>query len=451
MTTVDDKELARERLLHAALVQVFDERERPTVPLPSPARSSPARFGPARWLVAAAVLVGVAVVVGSALLREAGPAPNVADEGRPQDPEPVAPMPGEVTSDAQQLGEVPESCANLAVHFGDEPDFSLLRRFVGLRRLVVLRERRGEQGAHDYAQDDIARLLHLKDLEEIRFLTGNCVGADDVRMLAGLPKLRALQFARLDATVGAAEAIAALPQLQRLDLSLVKVGADFLRALPARLRHLGLHACPGMDAAAYAALGRLRALRSLTLTSQSDEGTCAIAGTRHRFASLGAAAFDALNGLPELRELDLDESHFDDRFMSQLPPRLEVLNLGFHVMTPSTIRDLKRLGALRDLTFHHNTRYDACAELLGALPIETLFLHGWLDDVVVGALARHATLVDVRLTVRREVPLAPLAAAPRLERVRLRLKQDLPWSWVSEQLKAFEQRSIEVTLESGGR
>src|SRR5690606_1799861 len=109
----------------------------------------------------------------------------------------------------------------------------------------------------------------------------------------------------------------------------------------------------------------------------------------------------------------------------------------------------KRLGQLRDLTCHHNSLSEDMAAVIAVLPLEQVFLHGKLDDTMVHALAAHATLQHMRLTLRSPVSLTPLLDAPRLRRLSLRYDQFAAPEAVptDEQLRAFRDRGITIEVE----
>lgn len=195
-------------------------------------------------------------------------------------------------------------------------------------------------------------------------------------------------------------------------------------------------------------MAKMQSVRSLAVMMAGIGGD-SFDGVRYENRELGQSAFDAMNKLPNLTALDLDESQFHDKFMAQLPKQLRYLRLGDHVMNPLTIAALQRLEDLQELRFNQGANNDAAVELLQSLRLKKLWLRGWLNGDVVDALANHVTVEDATLRLHgpRVIDLAGLAGAPRLRSLTLRYddrfdRGALP---TAATLKAFETRGITVT------
>lgn len=379
---------ARERLLDAALAELFGRAEAPSVHAAAARRAA---MPVARWLGAAVVALAVGVVAASWWWARAGGGALPAQEPA------QTPVPGPVTP-----GPV-----------GPPVEIDSLERLAGLPDTV------------DHLRVCVPQRASLT--------------AAHVGELARLRGLRALALIGVDLEDRAALArtLGALPRLSSLSLTIVRIDAAFFDALAALpLTELSLLACPGLDADAWRALARLRSLRSLAVTDQHG-GTCRADGATRSLGTLGEPAFVAFEALPHLTALGLDESQFDDSFLERLPLRLERLDLGDRPMSSLAIAALQRLANLEDLTVHTATHYEAAVALLGKLRLVRLDFRGWLDDGVVEALGAHPTLADLTLRLRAPVDLHRLARAPKLREVLLRCDRGVSFDAVGGVLTSF--------------
>lgn len=446
---------AEERLLDAVLVQVFghDGRDadvgRGELPAgggspnladagavvgasrPSlAARRAKARVGLRRaravrsesWLAAALIVLGVGVVTATALwLRPEHP-------GRALQDRESAPLPPVVVAqDAAALASLPAGTANLSVRLVGPAELRALLRFPRLRRLQLLPDpalpdpnRVAAWSSPEVARDHeaLTALASLGELEVLDLPFDFALHPRHLPPLRRLARLHALALAGGDVARSAlGEAIVALPALRDLRLVATPIDASFFAALGARSpRRLALHACPGFDDAAWAALGRLTALRRLEVTCQNGGGVRA-ANEQRRLGTLDESAFAAFAALPELRELLLDESQFDDRMLLRLPAALELLDLGQRPMDALAADALRRLGNLRDLTFGCGLEAAPAADLIGVLSLRRLDYRGRdLEPRLLRAIAAQPDLVELSLRIHGpDVDLSPLQMAPRLE------------------------------------
>lgn len=415
----DERHPAEERLLDAALVHVV---ARPTVVgVTRPSRPRP-------LLTAALLLFGVGVV-GTTMwsLRHGERATASA-----QDPEPApAPLPPEVLAEnGGALAALPEDTANLVLRTFGPADLAGLSRFRGLRRLSLV-STPGVAGVMpgwrpwSESSGDADALRPLGDLALLEDLQLPWDLVVQPALLQPLERSRHLRTIGLYSTICSpllADAIAVMPALRELRLSMCAVDAAFLARLaaaPRPLVSLELQGCPGLDDEAWQALGTLRTLQRLVVSSQNSEGTTAVAGKTLALRTLGEAAFAAFAALPELRELRLDESAFDDRMLLRLPGRLQVLDLGDRPMGALAADTLRRLGGLRELTFGCGLEPAPAIATLAELRLERLDYRGALTPELLRACAAQPGLRNLSLKLRRRVDLAPLAASGSLAELRL--------------------------------
>ncbi|MCK5941278.1 MAG: hypothetical protein KAI24_04840 [Planctomycetes bacterium] len=445
-----DLERASERLLDASLAEVFGGRRAGpaatpgAAALPRPARSRQP------WLAAAVALLAIATVVASALWSRDDDARQAT--GTPperQDPQP-APIPEPVPCRSpDELRTIDPATQSLLFVVRDPADLAGLARLSALRELILLNpadvDRQPWHELHE-RPDALQAIGGLARLERLQLPAQMHPSAAHVRSLAGAARLRFLQLPeRTPASDELAAALAALPSLRELRLSHVTILPGFLRALaPCGLSRLELNACPVPQPAAYAELAALDTVRHLAVRF--------LLGYSEKLPAIGTPAFEAFKRMAALEDLDLDETNFEDRFMRLLPVGLKRLRLGFHVMTPSTIADLKRLADLEELIFHHGTHHAAAVDLLGALRLKEVFLHGWTDASVLRAIAGHPTIERVTLRLRGQLDLASLAQARRLRRLHLRFGQGLMLEHEPDDraLQVLRDAGIEVSVEREG-
>src|SRR5262249_21717240 len=214
-----------------------------------------------------------------------------------------------------------------------------------------------------------AVLGDLSMLEDLEVMDGLPLTPEHLAFLRFL-KLRSLWICEVDLRSPAMiDALKMAPDLRSLRLSSAAVSADLLRALRAlRLERLDLLACRGFDDAAWPAIADLRTLRSLEITCVRSE--------MPEHQQLGDAAFDAFMALPGLLHLGLDETEFPGDLLARLPAKLESLDLGDRPMDAGAARSLRRLTALRTLTFGCGLDDDAAAAVLPSWSLERLDYRG---------------------------------------------------------------------------
>ena len=468
---MQDQDPARERLLDAALAEVLGRRNSAA---PAGRAESSARHRHSlpsgmhhRWLAVALVLLGTAAVVGIGItagpLQQAPIAASVTPRGQdpqgpiPQDPQPI-PLPTECNSVAD-LEAAASHTRNLSVKLSNPSDLEMLARFTELRVLTL----RGGDKDSIWALSDLdVTVLHplqkLRKLEQLTLPTGFALRPEHVRSLRALPALRAISVVGSHPLPdGVAIELAALPGLRELEFRMCRVTASFLEILkPVGLTHLSLGACPDLEQAELEAITAMESLQFLALTSRHGGG-CSIGGRRYTLAEMAEPEFAMINALPNLTGLDLDESHFHDRLMSQLPRQLRYLRLGDHVMQPLTIAALARLQDLEELRFHQGRHGKDAIALLQLLRLKRLWLRGWSDNELIQALAGNVTIEELTLRYRGQaaVDLAPLVKMPKLRSLCLRpdpvipgRDSNLPGPLVMRQ---FQARGIEFRVDHGDR
>ena len=89
---------------------------------------------------------------------------------------------------------------------------------------------------------------------------------------------------------------------------------------------------------------------------------------------------------------------------------------------------------------------------LGALRLEKVFLHGWLDDRVLEAIAGHPSIESVTLRLRGRVELAPLRRAKKLKELDIRFDRNVPavGDPPEDLLQALRRNGVEVSIDQGG-
>ena len=416
MTT---KTVVEERLLDLALEEAL------AAP-PAAARQWPG-------VVAAALfLCGIGVVAALLWQQRSDSTATVQEPAPAPQPEPVR------ANSPAELATLPPRTQNLEVRLVAPAELAGLRRFRDLRRLHLLppvvrpalfapdAERR------KYLEDQAAAAARFADPASFAVL-----GELSTLQVLELPHqirwtpehfafLRDLKLVELGVAVidlrpaAAIEALLVAPALRTLRFSLAAIDAALLRALePLRLERLELLACAGFDDAAWAALGSIRTLRAIEITNVR-EGTMEHDGERLAIGTMGDAAFDAFAALPALQHLGLDECEFPGDLLARLPTTLTSLDLGDRRMTWGEARSLRRLTALRALTFGNGLDEQQAAEVLPSWSLERLDYRGMVygfapQHTLLAAIAAQPRLHELRLT--RPSPranLAPLAGAPRL-------------------------------------
>jgi len=440
---------ARERLLDASLSEVFGRRESSQDSVDAVA-AAPMPWN--RLLVAAVLVLGAAVVVGSLIWSQ--PANDRAFAGKRQSIEELVPqgpgLPRTTCRTIEELEAAPADIVNLMVHLPAANDLQRLQRFTQLRELHLLGDGPGTFWTMVSGDSDVLNpLVKLQRLEKLTLPPNFALVPAHVQALAAIGTLRTFAIAGAHPlTDDLAKAIAAMPSLRELELHLTVVPASFLEHLvAAQLTSLRIEACGSLGAAEFHAISKMRSLQFVGILF-AGMGSLSMGGQRYEVHELGQTAFDALNKLPNLIALDLDESKFHDKFMAGLPKQLKYLRLGDHVMTPLTIAALQRLENLEELRFNHATKHEDAIELLHKLRLKRLWLRGWLDREIVKVLSEHLTLEHATLRLHGQAPvdLSALANAPKLRKLTLRYddRLDGPALPTAEVRKALADGGVTV-------
>ena len=414
MTT---KTVAEERLLDIALEEALEER--PTADARRPG-----------LMVAVLFLCGIGAVA-ALLWQQRHDAPTVLQEPLQK------PLPAPVRATGpDELARLPANAVNVEARLGEGAHLEGLRRFRDLRRLVILppvappSEPGGDWRGYAAAKRDamqrfadpatLAPLNSLTTLEELELRGGMPLTAAHLHFLRGLKPV-ALWLTEADLRANEmVDALLAPVTLRRLRLSGCIVGRDLLSALvKLRIEQLELLACSGLDDHAWVALRGLRELRRLEVRCLHG-GNVAFLGESLPLGTLSDAAFDAFAALPKLEHLGLDESSFPDDMLARLPERLLSLDLGDRPMDSGAARSLRRLTALRALTFGCGLDEETAAAVLPSWSLERLAYRGgqWSGKLL-GAIAAQQQLTDLALHLRSRESLAPLAKAQHLRALEL--------------------------------
>lgn len=445
MTVPTERKLAEERLLDAALEQVFaGEAAMRWPPAQAPARTP--------LLAAAIALFGIAVL--SALMWQArgvGAASAFA-----QDPAPPSPLPPELRATAaNEIAALPASTQNLVVRLISPDDVVLVTRLQELRRLQLAPASLKEVVTHAFAAEDsqrphstwdaatadfLAPLATLPKLEALELPGGLTVLPAQLTALKSAPKLRALKFVQLAAVDDAlVAALAELPHLRELQLDLVHLDAATmkrLRKLP--LEEIELSRCLDFDAAAFAELCEMKTLRAIAFgdLGRLDYYT-ATANHRAPVASWkpGPADLQRLSGLTALKRIALHNCAFTGDDLAALPGGLVELELTGTDLVADDYRTLSRFGLLRRLnlsTLSYRTgpnwgdpdarataKAKAFAAALGSLRLAQLQFSGALTPALQEQLAQQIDLTELHVTCDHLPPIGDLAKAPRLATLEL--------------------------------
>ncbi len=309
--------------------------------LPPPSAIADAIRPPRRWLVAAALVFGTAVV-GALVCWRGDLAPAPAQDAKPE------PAPVQVAS-RQEIEALPADTRAVVGQGLDDAAVTALLRLRELRSLELV------------YREAMALGLELKMAPPV---APPCITGRSFGTLAQLGKLRVLRLRGAHAITesfplgGSAEDAAAitattlgelarLPLLEELALSHFDVPSYALATLPRlqSLRRLDLTANYGVDATAVAALSRCTGLEVLTLRA------C---------MTLPAAAIGQLSALPRLRELDVGDidgmawrsspgEFFGPATAAWLADARTRANAGVCGVTDAALRSLAAAPALRCL------------------------------------------------------------------------------------------------------
>jgi len=429
MTTNGTLHPAEERLLDAALDQVFVERRLATAPRRD-ARSP---------LVAAFVLLGLGVVVTVAWLARS---PSRSEAQEPA----VAPMPPEVEGDERAgIEALPVTTENLFAKFVDPRELPSVGRFPGLRRLRLWPEKTTILGIstgayHGKWKSPPADLLQpIAKLErlEVLWLPHELGGSPELLApLAGHPSLRELQFVQDGFTIDErlVAALAAIPKLRSLHFHFVPVNSTVLHHLASLpLRSLEFEHGSGLDAAGWGELLTMRSLERLAFEDWNWPRKTTKAGDAEWRPD--ADDLGRLRELPRLRHLELRYCAIDDEQFAALPETLTTLRFAGTQLTPDGIGALRRFVALRELDFDTKTgglrtigelfapepeaAAEAVAAALPSLRLRKLAYGGALTTALADAIGAQRELRDVEITSKTPAPdlAARLFAKLPVERV----------------------------------
>ena len=417
---------AEERLLDAALAQVFAARRRAA----APARTNP-------WLAAALVLLGVLVTATTMWLAR-GPLLDTAQE--------PAPLPPSVSADGRSAIEaLPADTQHLVARVLEPAHMDVFRRFRALRKLVLIPldmhigpiNTRTKLAVWSNPPGDVlAPIAELPALESLQLASSIAMPAAVLAPLARSASLRELHLAGDGVVVDDAfvKALAAIPSLRSLRFDLVRLDAaaiDRLARLP--LTSLRIDRPLDFDAAAWRRLCEMPSLDTLALSELGR--TFHWQGKELSFWMPAPEDLQALTTLQKLRRLELFACNCRDEHLAALPTSLSELSLHNLELTPDGLRQLRRLAALRRLdvgTRRYDLRpfvaapqelrracADAIAEAIDALRLTELRFHGDLTDELQRAIAAQPDLVELHVTNNRIGALDMLASAPALRRIKL--------------------------------
>lgn len=415
---------AEERLLDAALAQLFAAAPRAAVPARNPR------------LVAVLLLLGVAVTAASMWLARPAP-PTAAQE--------PAPLPPEVEAEGRSaVLSLPRTTQNLRASVLQPDDVAAIARLPELRRLSLreLDVRIGPIRTHGHhpgwqrpTADLLAPLTDLPRLEVLELPGTLAVTPAVLAPLARCALLRHLGIGGLQLVVDDAlvAALRAIPRLHSLHLTLVRVDAEAMARLATLpLTDLELWTVPGFDAAAWRELCRMRSLRRL---SAMEFGRIEYDSDRNgnRLWRPGPDDLRRLADLPALQALELYGCDLRDEDVLALPDTLVGLVVHGHALSPDGLSDLRRFGRLRTLDITTRTasalRRDHAGELadaeaiaaaLGALRLHTLrYRVGPFAPGLRAAVADQPDLRELAVFTSRFDGLDELARAPSLQRIEL--------------------------------
>jgi len=317
---------AEERLFDAMLGELAREAA-------APARGVAA----SRWLVAAFVVLGLAVVVGVVMTSRGTPAVAVA----PQEPAPLPPT-LEVRG-ITALRKADRQVENLSCAI-EGPDFGVLQEFERLRALRVEQDHDLPHPTLVQSAWSLAPVARCTKLESLTVGPLARFTAVELAPIAALPNLRSLELVGKEKVLdGASAAVLVKLPLRSLvlrEVFVVREGLRVLGELPL-LERLELRDCTGLDRCDLKHLYRLRQLRALTLrgVGQATVQQFALTGepvalqlpTIRDGRIVREVTADWIKGLaealPNLRELDLAETRIDDQVLIALPRSLTFLGL----------------------------------------------------------------------------------------------------------------------------
>jgi hypothetical protein len=271
--------------------------------------------GRPRWPAVAAMLLGGAIVIGVGwLARE--PAPAVPTLRRVmQDP----PSGDVIARSEDDLARLPADLQALEVRRLPDAAFAALRRFSGLRRLVVSGQMDEDEGGLGHVRWPLpetvpAIVADLQALESLEFVAAEGVDPPVLHRLVGLRKLSELRLRRCEEASDDHVAVIALMQgLTKLTIEadggrLTRLAAQELARLPV-LTELRLRGVYALGREGYLALASLPRLHVLDVSAPWYLGTPEGVSERNWPTSAVDEVDDAFvheaAKLPRLRELGL--------------------------------------------------------------------------------------------------------------------------------------------------
>lgn len=377
-----------------------------------------------RFLVAAAVLLGIGISVAVATGDGGSRGIRVAPA---QDP---APPEWRVVRTETDLAALAAAERAILLVEPDAATLAGLERFRGLERVLI----RGSQ-ARGYTLPETAFPI-LAARSRLRHLTLRLTGPlrrEAIEQLARLPILQELTVDSVFLDDGWLGALESLPALSRLSVTGTGTISDVGLAAIAELEGLSelrLRGVFGGSAAGYRGLGRLRGLRVLDLGAPPHlwgaEGVSldgfgqGLTGPPEALGFVDDSVLHALRDLPNLRSLTLHNRRaITTAGLQDLPPTLVELRLdhciGVGPKWPAHLRNLEVVGLkavvratdamveqlvalprLRQLDLSQCPELTAaCAPTLArakGLTFLSLNSHAWLDDA---ALDRLLTLTSL--------------------------------------------------------
>jgi len=318
-----------------------------------------------RWLAAAIVLLGLAVVIGVVVTSRTGPAVAVA----PQEPVPLPPM--IKVRGMAELQKADRQIENLSCAI-EGPDFELLQQFARLRALRVEQDHNLPHPTLVQAAWSLAPVANCRKLESLSVGPLARFTAAELAPVVVLPNLHSLELvgAEKDVDTDFAAVLAKLP-LRSLVLDAVHVLPEGLRALGELplLERLELRDCTGLEKCDLKHLYRLRQLRALavrglgrerevqlpistfTTTLGVDQAISIqlpeVRDGKFVLAITGEWMRGLASALPDLRELDLAQTRIDDDVLAALPRGLTFL--GLRATLGYSERGITAVGALPEL------------------------------------------------------------------------------------------------------
>ncbi len=247
------------------------------------------------------------------------------------------------------------------------------------------------------------------------------VTPDLLAPLAGHPSLSELQFVRDGFTIDErfVAALAAIPKLRSLHFRFVPLSSTVLHHLTALpLRSLEFEYSSGLDAAGWRQLLTMRSLERLSFDDWSWPRKATKADDAEWRP--GSADVGRLRELPRLRHLELRYCDVDDEQLAALPESLNSLHLAGTQLTADGIGALRRFVALRELDFdthigglrsiaqlfapESEAAADAVASALPSLRLRKLSYRGALTTALAEAIGAQPELRDVEITSKKPAP-----------------------------------------------